>query len=168
MIAIRRLRPDEWQDFRRIRLASLAADPGAFVRTAEEENARPESHWSEMLESDDGAVFGLYEGPALVGISAVFVDRAIPTRDTAVLGMTWLHPDHRGKGLSRPIFERRIAWARDKRVARIAVSHRDGNEPSRRAILAHGFRPIGHALHRWPDGAEVDKLDYELVIGSGR
>lgn len=166
MIAIRRLRPDEWQDFRRIRFAALAADPGAFVRTADEEKSRPERHWREMLESDDGVVFGLFDESALVGITAVFVDRAIPARDTAALGMTWLHPDYRGSGVSHLMFERRIAWARDKQVARIAVSHRDGNEPSRRAILAHGFRPIGRALHRWPDGAEVDKLEYELVIGS--
>lgn len=163
MIEIRRLRPDEWQEFRRIRLTSLAVDPGAFVRTADEENARPESHWKEMLESDDGAVFGLFDGPALVGITAVYIDRAIPARDTAALGMTWLHPDFRGKGLSCRMFEHRLAWARDKGVARIAVAHRAGNEPSRRAILAHGFRPTGRALHRWPDGAEAARLDYELL-----
>lgn len=166
MISIRRLRPGEWQDFRRIRLAALAADPGAFVRTADEEIARPVSHWSEMLESEDGAIFGLFDGPALIGITAVFVDYAIPTRDTAAFGMTWLHPDHRGNGLSRLMFERRIAWARDKRLALIAVSHREGNEPSRRAILAHGFKPIRRTPHRWPDGAEADKLEYELMIGS--
>lgn len=164
MIALRRLLPHEWPDFRRIRLAALAADPGAFVRTIEEENARPEGHWREMLESDDGAIFGLFGDADLVGITAVFVDHAIPARDTAALGLTWLHPDYRGNGLSRPIFGHRIAWAREKRVARIAVSHREGNDPSRRAILAHGFTPVGHALHQWPDGAKVAKLDYELVL----
>lgn len=165
---MRRLRPDEWADFRRTRLAALAADPGAFVRTADEELARPVSHWSEMLESDDGAVFGLFDGSTLVGMTAVYIDRSIPARDTAALAMTWLHPDYRGNRLSHEIFERRIAWARGKPVARIAVSHREGNEPSRRAIVAHGFRPIGRVLQRWPDGVEVARIDYELPIEPSR
>lgn len=164
MITIRRLRPDEWQDFRRLRLEALSHDPGAFVRSMAEELARPDGHWREMLESDDGAIFGLFAGEMLVGITAVFVDYAIPARDTAGLGMTWLHPDYRGRNVSRLIFAHRIAWAREKRLARIAVSHRADNEPSRRAILAHGFIPTVRMPHRWPDGANVDNITYELIL----
>lgn len=165
MIAIRALLPEEWQAFRAVRLAALAESPGNFFRTAAEERARPERDWREMLTSDDGAVFGLFDGERLVGLTAVYIDRAIPARDTAGLGMTWVAPAYRGRGLAATIYAARIGWARDKRLARIIVSHRDGNEPSRRAMLAAGFSETGRAPHRWPDGELVDNIDYELPLG---
>src|SRR5215213_6805694 len=143
MLTIRRLRPTEWRAFRRVRLKAVVADPGVFVRTAAEERGRPEDHWREMVDSDDGAIFGVFDGAALVGITAVWVNQAIPARATAEHGMTWLDPRYRGQGASRAMFEHRIAWAREKRVARIAVSHRADNEASRQAILSHGFRATG-------------------------
>lgn len=163
-VAIRALTPDEWPQFRAIRLKALAADGGNFFRTVAEERDRPVEHWREMLESDDGAVFGLFDGAALIGITAVYVDRAIAARDTAGLGMTWVEPAHRGRGLSAMIYRERIVWAKAKGLTRILVSHRDGNEPSRRAMLAHGFRRTGAAPHAWPDGATVDNISYELPL----
>ena len=147
-----------------MRLRALACDPGNFFRTVAEEEARPVEQWREMLESDDGAVFGLFDGPEMVGLTAVYIDRAIPTRDTAGLSMTWIEPAHRGRGLARLIYHARIAWARDRGLARIIVGHRAGNEPSRRAMLAHGFRPIAATAHTWPDGAVVDHVTYELAL----
>ena len=164
MIAIRPLRPDEWPAFREIRLRSLATDPGNFFRSVAEEEARPEAEWREMLDSKDGAVFGLFDADRLIGLTAVYVDRAIAARDTAGLGMTWLNPSYRGRGLSALIYTARVAWARDKGLARMIVSHRADNEPSRRAMLAHGFRPTGTAPHPWPDGRTVDNVSYELSL----
>jgi RimJ/RimL family protein N-acetyltransferase len=156
--------PDEWPAFRDIRLAALAESPGNFITMLAEARDGPQGRWLEMLESEDGVVFGLFDGVALIGITAVYVDRAIPARDTAGLGMTWIEPAYRGMGLSTMIYQARIPWARKKRMARIVVSHRDGNEPSRRAMLAHGFRRTGAAQHRWPDGATVDNISYELLL----
>ena len=163
-VAIRPLRPDEWKAFCALRLKALTTDPGNFFRTEAEERGRPEADWREMLESDDGVVFGLFDGQALIGITAVYVDRAIAARDTAGLGMTWVEPAYRGRGLSALIYAVRISWARGKHLARIAVSHRDGNEPSRRAMLAHGFRQTGATAHSWPDGAVMHNISYELPL----
>jgi RimJ/RimL family protein N-acetyltransferase len=163
-VTIRQLRPDEWPAFRDLRLKALRLDGGNFFRTVDEERDRPVDHWREMLESDDSAVFGLFDRTMLVGITAVYVDRAIVARDTAGLGMTWLEPAYRGRGLSATIYAARIAWARGKGLTRIIVSHREGNEPSRRAMLAHAFRRTGAAPHAWPDGRVVNNISYELPL----
>lgn len=163
-VAIRQLAPAEWQAFRELRLKALASDGGNFFRTVAEERERPEAHWREMLGSEDGAVFGLFDGEMLIGITAVYIDRAISARDTAGLGMTWVEPAFRGRGLSALIYATRITWARRPGVRRIAVSHRAGNESSRRAMLAHGFVPVGATPHDWPDGARVDNVSYELAL----
>lgn len=163
-VTIRQLSPEEWPAFRALRLRALASDPGHFFRSVAEEEARPAEQWREMLESEDGAVFGLFDGPAMVGLTAVYIDRAIPARDTAGLGMTWIEPAYRGRGLASLIYHARIAWTRDRRLVRIIVGHRAGNEPSRRAMLAHDFRPVASTAHEWPDGAVVDHISYELPL----
>lgn len=163
-VTIRPLVPAEWEAFRDIRLRALAESPGNFFAALAQARDGPQGRWLEMLESDDGVIFGLFDGSTLIGLTAVYVDRAIAARDTAGLGMTWVEPAWRGKGLSRPIYAVRIAWARQQGLRRIIVSHRDGNEPSRRAMLAAGFRETGRAPHDWPDGARVDNISYVLAL----
>lgn len=163
-VTIRPLAPVEWEAFRDIRLAALAESPGNFFATLADARDGPQERWLEMLESDDGVVFGLFDDARLVGLTAVYVDRAIAARDTAGLGMTWVAPGWRGRGLSAMIYAARIAWARERGLRRIIVSHRASNEPSRRAMLAAGFREIARRPHRWPDGVEEDDVAYELAL----
>lgn len=163
-IAIRPLRPAEWTRLRDLRLKALAESPGNFFATLADARDGPQGRWLEMLESDDGVIFVLFDGDAPIGLTAVYVDRAIPERDTAGLGMTWIEPAYRGQGLSRLIYRARVAWAREMGMRRIIVSHRDGNEPSRRAMLAAGFRETRRAAHDWPDGARADNVSYELPL----
>lgn len=163
-LTARPLRPDEWQDLRAIRLRALADAPGNFFASMAEEEARPETHWRDLLDGEGKAVFGIFDGDALVGITAAFRHRDDPTGETGGLGMTWLDPSVRGRGGGRVIYDCRLAWARAQAFRRVKVGHRDGNEPSRRAMLAAGFRPVGRRPWTWPDGAEADDIMYELVL----
>ena len=47
--AVRRLRPDEWQAYRAIRLQALSEAPDAFGATLEEALARPPESWAARL-----------------------------------------------------------------------------------------------------------------------
>lgn len=109
-------------------------------------------------------MFGIFDGDRLVGITAAFRHRDDPSGETGGLGMTWLDPAVRGRGGGRVIYDCRLAWARAQGFKRVTVGHRDGNEPSRRSMLAAGFRPIGRRPYVWPDGAEADDIKYELVL----
>ncbi|WP_425228132.1 GNAT family N-acetyltransferase [Sphingomonas sp.] len=167
-IALRQLRPDDWEAFRAVRLAALADAPGNFFASLAEAQALPDPWWRTLLTKQRTALFGAFaheEGSdRLVGITGAFTDRDDPTGRTAAFGMTWLAPGHRGQGIGHRFYQVRLDWARTQGFARVEVSHRGSNEPSRRAMLAAGFRHVATRRHCWPDGAEEDDLLYELRL----
>lgn len=160
MIAIRRLTVDDWKDNRAIRLEALRESPGNFFTSLAEVEARSDDEWRGMLMSATLVIFGLFDGDRLAGITAVA--RGEP--GTGTLAMSYIRPQWRGRGLARHFYAARLAWAREHGLTRLLVSHRADNEPSRRAMLAAGFRLVGRRAHVWPDGAKVDDLQYELVL----
>ena len=162
MIAIRQLGMDDWRAFRDVRLAALSDSPGNFFRSLDEERAAPDARWTDLLSSDRQALFGVFEGDRMVGITGVFTRQGDPA--VAEFGMTWLAPACRGQGVSTLFYRERIAWARARRFDRIAVSHRRSNETSRRAMLAAGFRQTGAEPYRWPDGETDDNVTYEMPL----
>lgn len=166
-LTARALGPDEWAKLRAIRLRALADAPGNFFRSLAEEEREPEAYWRALLDGDGKAVFGIFAGDALVGITAAFRHRDHPEGDTGALGMTWLAPSVRGKGGGRLIYACRLAWARAQGFRRIKVGHRAGNEPSRRSMLAAGFVEVGRRPYVWPDGEAADDISYELVLATG-
>jgi RimJ/RimL family protein N-acetyltransferase len=163
-VIVRRLWPADWRANREIRLEALADSPGAYFTSAAEAAARSDAQWQAMVADPDMAVFGLFEAEQLVGLTAIYIDKDDPAGRTAGLAMSYIRPAWRARGLTRLLYEARLDWARERGLARVRVSHRDGNEPSRRAILAHGFRRVGATPHRWPDGATADNVSYELLL----
>ena len=157
---VRRLTVDDWQANRAIRLAALRECPGHYFTSLEEAEQRSDDAWRGMLMSATLVVFGLFDGDDLAGIAAI----ARAQRDAATLAMSYLHPVYRGRGLSAALFAARLEWARAHGIARILVNHRASNEPSRRAIVRHGFRCTGARPHRWPDGAVADDVQYVLEL----
>lgn len=164
-VRVRALSPDEWQRFRDFRIAALRAEPGVFAASAADAEKRTEAEWRTTIEGAGNQVFGLFDGEALVGITAVFTLRDDPTGKTALLAMSFIAPAYRGRGLSALFYEARLAWARAHGgFERVIVSHRATNEASRRANQRFGFVRIGVEPRTWPDGAVEDDITYELKL----
>jgi ribosomal protein S18 acetylase RimI-like enzyme len=96
MAALRRLGPDDWADFRDIRLRALADSPDAFGSTLEREAELGETEWRRRL---TGPVFVVYD-PLPVAVGGVFDNAGTPH----VWGM-WTDPAHRGRGHARRILD---------------------------------------------------------------
>jgi len=165
-IALRALAPEDWRALRALRLHALATEPGVFFRHYDEEVGLTDEAWIELATGDDTrCVFGLFDGEQLIGISAVYTDRDDPTGATAGLGMSYVLPAYRRRGLVSRLYEARLDWVRARpRFARAAVGHRSSNDASRRAIERFGFVHTHDIPHRWPDGSEEDDVCYELRL----
>lgn len=166
---IRALEPGDWQTFREIRLQALRGDPGFFFAPLSEEAALPPAEWQKRLERTAQCFFGYFDGTKLVGITGVVTAREDASGRTALFIASYLQPAYRGRGIAALFYKARFDWVREQpRIDRIVVSHRASNEPSRRAILGHGFVETGRALRRWPDGATDDEVLYEIRLQRGR
>jgi RimJ/RimL family protein N-acetyltransferase len=164
MIAVRRLGPDDLEANRAIRLEALAEFPGNYFTSLAEAQARSEADWLEMLSDPKMAIFGLYDGEALAGLTAIYIADADPSGRTAGFAMSYVRPAWRGQGHAATLHKARLDWARDNGMTRVIVSHRASNTPSRKAILRSGFTRTGATLHLWPDGVEEENVEYALRL----
>jgi RimJ/RimL family protein N-acetyltransferase len=165
-ITLRRLIPEDWALLRDIRLRALSADPHVFGSSYAQEKDNDAAVWRERLESPDLAVFGIFDAAGdIAGMTAIAVAKDDPEKTTAKMWGSWLRPDLRGRGLSVPIYQRRIDWARaHPTIARIIVSHRASNAASMRANQKHGFVRTHEENHLWHDGVEEAHIFYELYV----
>lgn len=157
---IRALRVDDWQIFRDVRLKALKETPSVFGSSWEKENTYDDSWWQNVLKNEQHKIFGLFNNETLVGLNAVFTSHKDPSGKTASLAMWYLDKDYRGKGLFHNLVMAGIDWAKQQeRFDRIIVSHREGNEASRKANERAGFKYTHKGLHTFGDGIE----DYEHI-----
>lgn len=109
-VEVRRIREDEADVLRRVRLAALLDTPSAFAKTHAEEAAYDDAEWRRRAG-------GWAQGTA----GATFFAR----RDGDVLGLVgahrigggtelvsmWVDPSHRGEGVADALVDAVVAWA---------------------------------------------------------
>ncbi len=162
MITLQRLVPAQWEAYKAIRLEALHTDPGMFGSKYAKEAAYTPEDWMAFLADESRALFGLYDGATLVGLSGVTLKKDNVT--IAVLVSSYIRAPYRGRGLSRWFYEARILWAREQQCRWVEVSHRAGNLASAAANRAFGFRYSHAQAATWPDGTAGDALFYYLEL----
>jgi ribosomal protein S18 acetylase RimI-like enzyme len=139
-VQIRRVRSNEWQALRDVRLRALADAPDAFGTTHAEALARPDEWWTDWAErcatSKTQAMFLAWDGALAVGIAGIFHDDDV----WHVISM-WVDPGCRGRGVGRELLDAAVAFAEGE----IRLSVTDGNDDARRLYERYGFVDIGEA-----------------------
>ena len=164
-IKIRQLFEEDWEFVRSIRLHALKQAADVFLSNYDKESAYDAETWKNRLRSDEGATFGLFDNDKIVGLTGIFTWKGDETGKTAILAMSFIDAAYRGKGYSKLFYEARIAWAKQKAsFDKIRVSHREGNEASRRANQAFGFEYKSKEIVDWPDGSKDFEHIYEMDL----
>ncbi len=162
-IYIRRWLENDWMTLRRMRIEGVTVNGEFFLFSAETEAARDKSHWVNMLaDQNKCALFGLYDRDEAIGLTGAFRWKESP-EDTVILGMSYIRPVYRGRGLSAMFYESRINWAKEQDgITRIIVSHKDGNTASRAANQRWGFKHYETETITFGDGSTALDYRYEL------
>ena len=165
-IDVRLFTPDAWPLYKAIRLEALQTDPHVFGSTHAKESADPDSRWQEGLADPvKVAIFGVFDGDALIGMTGIALLRDDPAGETAKLWGSWIKPAARRRGASVPMYEARLDWARaHPTVRQVIVSHRQSNAASMRANQKHGFQYTHREDHTWPDGVREPHVFYALLL----
>lgn len=143
--AVRRLAPEEWREYRALRLRALADAPDAFGSTLEVEEGRPDAFWADRLAAASASGRDLplvaVVGGALVGLAWGRLDS--PTPGAAHLYQMWVAPECRGLGVGRALLEEVVAWARGAGARQLDLRVTLGNGAAERLYEGSGFVAVG-------------------------
>lgn len=148
-IGLVRIGPDDWREFRDVRLAALSDAPAAFgARHADWADAA-EHRWRERLTDVPFTVVARSDtGP--VGV----VSGAESGQVVELISM-WVAPSQRGSGLAGRLIDEVVSWAA-ARGHRTCLMVRDDNVGAIRAYTRAGFIDHGVPEDR-PDAAPPER-----------
>jgi len=175
-VVVRRLRPSEAEELRRVRLAMLADSPDAFHSRLDEEAAEPPAFWEDRARRAAGdlgvATFVAVDGERHLGSATglrLGEDRA------ALLVAMWVEPAARGRRLGSELVEAVCAWAKRVGATTVELDVREHNRAAIDLYRRAGFEVIAgphpaaaapelmelrmaRPLDRPPDGAVIARL----------
>jgi len=168
-VVVRRVRPDEWQHVRELRLEALR-DPDArmaFLDTFASSRAQPDEFWRQRAlagaESEAAAQFVGIDGAAWVASATGLVReagsldhlaRTVHTRRVDVVGV-YVGPGHRGSGLLDALFHAVAGWAAELGIDRLTLDVHADNARAQRAYRRVGFVETGTTF-TGPIGPELE------------
>lgn len=143
-----RVRPfvaTEWEIYRELRFRALEDSPDAYGGTIAEARARPQSFWSERLQSGlesqlDQPLCALFDGEPM---GLAWGMREPTDLEQAHLFQMWVAPRHRGRGIGRMLLDEIVAWARASGARSLNLSVTCGNSAASRMYYEAGFVSFG-------------------------
>jgi ribosomal protein S18 acetylase RimI-like enzyme len=140
---IRKLVATDAPAFRTLRLEGLRTHPEAFGSDYEESLALPEARFAQWIEeAPPGAIFGAFDGEALVGLAGLAVERGKKKRHKATLWGVFVAASHARRGLGRKLTQAVIDDARGQHLL-LQASVMMQNHAARALYASLGFESYG-------------------------
>lgn len=160
------IRPDQWVEFRDIRLQMLADTPIAFGETLEHARGVNEAGWLARLaratQPDRTAVAAVDDSGRWVGTMSAYLSEP----GVATVAAVWVAPEHRGAeaGVTDSLMTAISDWARD--VAHATALRLAVHEDNPRAIAYFertGFQPTGQTqTYELEPGGDLQIMQRDL------
>jgi GNAT superfamily N-acetyltransferase len=150
-VSVERIRPDEWQVLRDIRLRSLLDAPEAFGQRYDEAVNTPDSEWSANAQASSAGSRRVWflardgEDGSPIGVVQA---RRRPPNDCLLFSM-WVAPDARRLGVGKMLIDAVRDWSADWGARRIVLWVLAANEPAMRFYDRIGFTLLS-------DGPDAD------------
>lgn len=163
MATIERLKPDQWQRLRDMRLRLLEADPDSFGSTLEREQNYSAEQWAGRSGNPNVATFLATENGIDYGISAGGPYRS-HSRDCAGMYSVWVDPRMRGRGLGEQLIHAVISWAKEAGFDELCLEVGDHNTAAITLYERCGFLPTGNTLALDPPRDHITEHERRLDL----
>jgi GNAT superfamily N-acetyltransferase len=162
VIKLRVLSPDDWQVWRRLRLAALAEAPYAFgSRLADWQGEGDRAgRWRDRL-----ALPGSYNVVALLDEQPVGMASGVPADEPGVVELIsmWVSPTARGRGVGDRLIQAVEQWARQGQAKVLRLCVIQGNEAAERLYQRCGFVGTGVLGDAMPDGVRHEDVMEKML-----
>jgi GNAT superfamily N-acetyltransferase len=161
---VARAEPQGWQEYRRVRLASLADAPHAFSSTLERERGFADDEWRQRLGSQTAATFLAWQDGEPVGTATAKAedpDDEYAVADAWQLVGMWVAPDARGLGVSDALVEAVAGHARAQGALALVLWVTDVNDRARNFYRRMGFLQTDARQLVRPD--EPDNWEQQMI-----
>jgi len=146
-ILLKKLKPEEWAEYKKIRLESLQKEPTAFAMTYEEEADRADELWAGKLDhSGDLLNYKIfaYDGDEIIGMAGVFQNEKTKLKHISNIYGVYLRESYRGRGIGKAMLDILIKEAKKAPgVSKISLSVNTAQIPAVRSYEKAGFRNAG-------------------------
>ncbi len=164
-ITIRRIRPEDAEALRALRLEALRDYPLAFTADLAENEARSPASWREQAArcagrapevataaeaaptppaADAPEVIMLADGGGrLAGMTGVSVPKSAKLGHAGTIWGVYVRPEFQGRGTARRLLEACVDWARARSLVTLRLSVVVGNDAAKRCYERCGFAVYG-------------------------
>ncbi len=115
---IRVLTPNDWEQFKQIRLQALQTDPQAFFVTYEKELETSDEEWKNKLQKQTHVYVGAFEGECTVGLAGAFT---MDTPQEWVLISMYVNPEFRGRDIGGQLIRAIEDIVKEKGATRLSL-----------------------------------------------
>ncbi|HEY3214676.1 MAG TPA: GNAT family N-acetyltransferase [Actinomycetota bacterium] len=142
-IRIRRVRREEWEPVRELRLRALADAPDAFASTLERERRLGQAGWIDWIEGWEGATNVMFVAERDEGwIGMALGSRTGDEPEAHLYGM-WVEPAWRARGVGADLVERVLSWARSWSARSVILAVTETNTGAATFYEHLGFEDTG-------------------------
>ncbi|MEI7792849.1 MAG: GNAT family protein [Candidatus Berkelbacteria bacterium] len=156
-IILKKLKPEDWAEYKKIRLEALEKEPTAFAMSFEEEVGRSDDLWSTKLDpSGDLLNYMIFacDGNEVIGMAGIFQNEKTKLKHISNIYGVYLRESYRGRGIGKAMLEIMINEAKKAPgVAKISLSVNTEQLPAVRSYEKAGFKNIG-------------KVEREMKVGN--
>lgn len=139
-LSIKTLTPEDWQDWKTIRLEAVRLHPEAFGGSYEDESRHPDDIFKQALQKN--TIFGAYINNVLVGVAGFFILSSRKTKHRGNLFSMYLKKEYRGQYIAGELVKAVINHA-ESRVEQLHCSAVTTNPAAIALYKKYGFEIYG-------------------------
>jgi GNAT superfamily N-acetyltransferase len=165
-IKIGSLNPEQWKEYKELRLKALKEEPQAYASTYEDNSTHTDEFWQDRLKdalkSESQWLLFAKKKNILVGMAGAFLSN----EETAQIIAVFVCKEERGQGISKKLMkDLLIAVQKNKSIKRILVGVNPEQIVALNLYEKIGFKIIKKERLILGDNKEHDSYEMEMIIG---
>ena len=157
---------NEWQMLKQIRVDAVNSHPDVFAPSIHPDKLSDEE-WKNRLNNPASASFVIIDEKTkeAVGLTGIYLEDGNANSETGHMISSFMKNSHKGKGLSKLLYQARIDWAKQHHsLKRLVLEQRETNTAIKCVHQKFGFKFSKASECKFADGTKAKTEIYELIL----